>query len=102
MPENACVCCDAVPDAEEVALVHRVWEGRMDNYCHDCALQRCDAYPGQHRFNGRSRNPTPTDAQRLEAAWEKYVADNAILLPRTIIDPRERAFRAGFAASEAR
>lgn len=22
------------------------WEGRLDGYCYDCALARCDAYPG--------------------------------------------------------
>jgi hypothetical protein len=23
------------------------WEGRLDGYCEDCALNRCDAYPDQ-------------------------------------------------------
>jgi hypothetical protein len=22
------------------------WEGRLDDYCYECALCRCDAYPG--------------------------------------------------------
>ena len=27
--------------------VHDPWEGRLDDYCYDCALSRCDAYPGE-------------------------------------------------------
>lgn len=23
------------------------WEGRLDGYCYECALTRCDAYPGE-------------------------------------------------------
>lgn len=23
------------------------WEGRLDDYCYDCASARCDAYPGE-------------------------------------------------------
>jgi hypothetical protein len=23
------------------------WEGRMDDYCYDCALSRCDCYPDE-------------------------------------------------------
>ena len=27
------------------------WEGRMDDYCYECCLTRCDAYPGECRRN---------------------------------------------------
>lgn len=52
---DVCWCCDgpyvARGDADP-------WEGRLDGYCEDCALARCDAYPGEHSNrrtdNGRS------------------------------------------------
>lgn len=42
-PAEGCACCGRAiqprhPDP---------WEGRMDAYCYDCALSRCDAYPGE-------------------------------------------------------
>lgn len=39
-----CKCCDSIL----VALLPDSWEGRLDGYCYDCAVRRCDAYPGEH------------------------------------------------------
>lgn len=33
------------------------WQHRLDGYCYQCALMRCDASPGQH-----PHEPQPTDA----------------------------------------
>lgn len=32
----------------ERANVAVTWENRLTAYCFDCALARCDAFPGQH------------------------------------------------------
>lgn len=39
----ACGCCGR--DATRKRLPDP-WEGRLDGYCDECALTRCDAYPG--------------------------------------------------------
>lgn len=44
---SACVCCRKKRSPAEVADVAEVWEGRMDDYCYGCALNRCDAFPGE-------------------------------------------------------
>lgn len=44
-----CVCCDRLIGCPERQDVRVEWDDRLDGYCHDCALIRCDAYPGAHR-----------------------------------------------------
>lgn len=38
-----CYCCLR----EVKARQPDPWEGRLDGYCEDCALARCDAFPGE-------------------------------------------------------
>lgn len=38
-----CFCCNAPVETRDPDP----WEGRLDGYCYDCALTRCDAYPGE-------------------------------------------------------
>lgn len=38
-----CACCgERFPKRRHPDL----WDGRLDDYCYDCASARCDAYPG--------------------------------------------------------
>lgn len=56
--EAACWCCEG-PYVDRGG--DDPWEGRLDGYCEDCALTRCDAYPGdctnRRTQNGRSTEP---------------------------------------------
>jgi hypothetical protein len=40
--DNTCVCCGTNYGQREDP-----WEGRLDGYCYECALARCDAYPDE-------------------------------------------------------
>lgn len=40
---QGCCCCGAPIAARDPDP----WEGRLDGYCYECALARCDAYPGE-------------------------------------------------------
>lgn len=42
-----CWCCGKLERQFNRDRVHAQWEGRMDGYCYDCALARCDAFPGE-------------------------------------------------------
>ncbi len=44
-----CDCCGTAIAADEAAIVHNQWEGRLDGYCYDCASQRCDYEPCAYR-----------------------------------------------------
>lgn len=41
---SPCCCCQ---EPVELRLSDDPWDGRLDGYCYDCALARCDAYPGE-------------------------------------------------------
>jgi len=47
--QDKCWCCGRIDRSINRKRVHAQWEGRMDGYCYDCALTRCDAYPGACR-----------------------------------------------------
>ena len=40
---DLCWCCGDLAPTEAV----KDWDGRLDGYCLECALYRCDAYIGQ-------------------------------------------------------
>ena len=40
---QTCVCCGLLVNHPEPDP----WDGRMDEYCVDCAWSRCDAFPGE-------------------------------------------------------
>jgi hypothetical protein len=42
LSSEGCWCCGDRAPIESV----KDWEGRLDGYCLDCALARCDAYAG--------------------------------------------------------
>lgn len=40
--QSGCACCGAA-----IARPYGdLWDGRLDDYCAECATARCDAYPG--------------------------------------------------------
>lgn len=41
-----CECCGADVSPKEGEYVRELWAGRLDGYCYECAVNRCDAYPG--------------------------------------------------------
>lgn len=44
---RSCWCCGKRKSPTEYRYVREQWQGRMDGYCKDCALSRCDAFPGE-------------------------------------------------------
>ena len=45
MRNTRCACCDHEITQEEFDFVKSNWEGRMSEYCEQCAWQRCDVRP---------------------------------------------------------
>lgn len=53
-----CRCCHDGLTEFDVRIVRDKYDGRLDGYCHRCALMRCDAYPrsacrGNERYVGQ-------------------------------------------------
>jgi hypothetical protein len=40
------------------------WEGRLDAYCEECAITRCDAFPGECRREGSGHDEQTEDLAR--------------------------------------
>ena len=59
---ETCGCCNALFDLGEKAAVHNEWEGRLDGYCYECALMRCDA-EGAHVL------AADTEAEYEQVGW---------------------------------
>lgn len=53
--QERCGCCGALIEPRDPDP----WEGRLDGYCEDCALARCDAYPGYCDKSVHSPDPVP-------------------------------------------
>lgn len=88
--EPSCVCCgepshDRDPDP---------WGGRLDGYCEDCALTRCDAYPGECQHHDMEV-PDPSSTVALTAAQRKRIGDALQIAASvaTALDDPDAAFR---------
>lgn len=46
------------------------WQGRLDDYCTDCASYRCDAFPGE------CRNVLAIKLEQVRALYEKRSNDS--------------------------
>lgn len=44
---HGCACCNKHVGRKERRNVEFSYGGRMNGYCQECALARCDAYPGE-------------------------------------------------------
>ena len=46
MPDK-CWCCSKELTQQDKIDVEINWQNRMDGYCYDCAINRCDCYPDE-------------------------------------------------------
>ncbi len=66
-PRNSeCWCCLAPVESRNPDP----WEGRLDGYCYNCALTRCDAFPWDcHEIMGDGASGDAPNPLEQPASW---------------------------------